>query len=206
MNPPLPIFKLSLNDDPDTGVDFIALVDDPAIQRNFLAFKQQKDAKLRFLATNPDQHIISGPLMVADLCIYREDEVHGPHYVYFDAATIRQIILRFFKKGLTSSINLMHLPGAKPDGIYMFESFIIDTSKGIKTPMGFDPLPDGSWFGSFKIDNTDIWDHFIKTGEFKGFSVEGFFTYLKPPASQATSDQIAMGQVRQIMEWIGEVE
>ena len=199
MHPNLPIFKLSLNDDPDSGVDFIALVDDPAIQRNFLAFNQRKVPKLKFLATNPDQRIVSGPLMVTDMCIFREDAQHGPHYVYFDAATIRQVIFRFFKKGLTSSINLMHLPEARPDGIYMFESLIIDASKGIKTPKGFDPLPDGSWFGSFKIDNTEIWNHFIKTGEFKGFSVEGFFTYQQ----QLSKEEM---QVRKIMEWIGKVE
>src|SRR5665213_1732252 len=100
MEPNLPIFKLSLNDDPDTGVDYIALVDDPAIQRNFLAFKGAQSPKIQFIATNAEQHIVSGPLMVADMCIFREDEQHGPHYVYFDPPAIKQIILRFFKKGL----------------------------------------------------------------------------------------------------------
>jgi len=177
MNQNLPIFKLSLNDDPDTGVTVIALVDDPAIKRHFMAFQKQKNPSAKFLATNFEQHIISGPLMVADMCILRDDELHGEHYVYFDAPTIRQIIFRFFKNGLTSNVNLMHLPDAKPNGIYMFESFIIDEKRGIPTPQGFDVLPNGSWFGSYKIDNIEIWEHFIKTGEFKGFSVEGFFTY-----------------------------
>ena len=27
----------------------------------------------------------------------------------------------------------------------------------------------------FKIDNDEVWNEFIKTGEFKGFSVEGMF-------------------------------
>jgi len=191
----LPIYKLSLSDDPESGVDFIALVDDPAIERNFLAFTKHKDTHLRFQATNLEQQIISGPLMVADMCILRFDEVHGEHYVYFDAPTIRQIVLRFFKKGLTSNINLMHLPDARPEGMYMFESFIINAENGMGTPKHFDPLPDGSWFGSFKVDNQAVWEHFIKTGEFKGFSVEGFFSYKQPLSPEEM-------QLKEIMELV----
>ncbi len=196
MTPNLPIYKLSLSDDPDSGVDFIALVDDPAIQRNFMAFKNETKPRLRFQVTSPEQHIISGPLMVADMCIFRDDPIHGEHLVYFDALTIKQIVLRFFQKGLTSNINLMHLPDAKPEGIFMFESFIIDSSKGILTPKGFDLLSDGSWFGSFKVDNFIIWDHFIKTGEFKGFSVEGFFNYM----AVLSSDEIKVKEIMNLIE------
>jgi hypothetical protein len=194
-----PIYKLSLSDNPETGVAFIALVDDPAIQRHFLAFKNQEPVEVRFRATDSDQHIISGPLMVADMCIYREDEIHGPHYVYFDAETIRQIVLRFFRDGKTANINLMHLTDVQPDGIYMFESFIVDSMRGIQVPAGFDTLPDGSWFGSFKVDNPVVWEHFIKTGEFKGFSVEGFFNYEAPQSPEET-------QIKEIMEVVKEVE
>jgi len=199
MTPNLPIYRLALNDDPDSGVDYIALVDDPAIQRQFMAFKSQTKPKLQFLATNPDQQIVSGPLMVADMCIFRNDPAHGEHLVYFDAKTIRQIILRFFQKGLTSNINLMHLSDAKPDGIYMFESFIIDSSRGITTPKGFEPLTDGSWFGSFKIDNADIWNHFIKTGEFKGFSVEGFFSYQQ----EISKEEYQVKEIMRVIERVG---
>jgi len=198
MTPNLPIYRLALNDDPESGVDYIALVDDPAIRRQFMAFKSHKSQKLRFLATNPDQQIVSGPLMLADMCIFRDDPIHGEHLVYFDAQTIRQIILRFFQKGLTSNINLMHLPDAKPEGIYMFESFIIDSSKGITTPKGFETLPDGSWFGSFKIDNVDVWNHFIKTGELKGFSVEGFFSYQK----EISREEMQVEEIMKVIEGV----
>ena len=41
-------------------------------------------------------------------------------------------------------------------------------------PKGFEDLPDGSWFGSYKVDNEAVWND-IKAGTFKGFSVEGMF-------------------------------
>jgi hypothetical protein len=42
----------------------------------------------------------------------------------------------------------------------------------MKTPDGFEPLPDGSWFLSMKVDNPEVWN---RINEFNGFSVEGFF-------------------------------
>ena len=195
-NASLPIYKLTLSEDPDSGIQSIALVDDPAIQRHFLAFRSQKEPAVCFRAADMEQHIISGPLMVADMCILRNDEQHGEHYVYFDAPTIRQLVLRFFRHGLTSSINLMHIPDARPDGIFMFESFMINAAAGIAAPKNFDPLPDGSWFGSFKVDNPVVWDHFISTGEFKGFSVEGFFAYNHP----LSADEMQLRQIAELIE------
>jgi hypothetical protein len=64
--------------------------------------------------------------------------------------------------------------GQQVEGVYMFESFIIDKQRGISAPAGFDNIPDGSWFGSYKIENDEVWN-LIKAGTFKGFSVEGFF-------------------------------
>lgn len=175
MDRKLPIWRLGLK---NGGIDFVALVDEPATQENFIAFTKQHP--LKFLATDTDQHIVSGPLMVADLLIFRRDPDHGEHYVFFDADTIKNTVLNFFEKGLTSAVNLMHLDQAQVADCFMFESFIIDSKRGIMTPKGFDELPDGSWFGSYKINNEAVWNEFIKTGEIKGFSIEGFFAYEQP--------------------------
>jgi hypothetical protein len=43
---------------------------------------------------------------------------------------------------------------------------------------GFEDVPDGSWFGSFKVDNAEVWAE-IKAGKVRGFSVEGQFNYRK---------------------------
>jgi hypothetical protein len=44
----------------------------------------------------------------------------------------------------------------------------------MKTPDGFTPAPDGSWFGYVKIEDDAVWD-MAKKGDIKGFSVEGYF-------------------------------
>ena len=127
-------------------VDFIALVEYPAIQKNFLAFSQhfQEDFRAvgfnKFNIENQEQRIVTGPLMIADLPIYRRDE-DDEYYVSFSAAEIKKIVQRFFKKGYQSKVNVEH---ATPvDGVFMFESYIIDREKGIMPPKGFEDVSNG---------------------------------------------------------------
>ncbi len=176
MKKELPIYRLTINalDTDESEVNYVALVDEPAIEQTWLAFDK---AQHLFKEASPERRIITGALMVADMPIYRRDNTRGEYYVVFDKPTIEMIVQKFFRKGYTSNVNLMHDETKQADGVYMFESFIIDKERGISTPKGFETIPDGSWFGSFKVDNITIYDEFIKTGIFKGFSVEGIFNY-----------------------------
>lgn len=170
----LPIYKLVINPDmdDDSEVDYVALVDRPAIQKNFLAFNE----RLKFEIISEDKQILSGALMLADVPIYRNNEEFGEHYVVFDAGTIQQIAEKFFKRGYQSNVNEMHNPNKSVDGVTMFESWIVNREQGKMPIKGFDDAKDGSWFGSYKVDNKDVWDK-VKSGEFQGFSVEGIFGY-----------------------------
>ena len=133
--------------------------------------------KFKFFA-DKERRLISGGLMIADLPIYRSDEM-GEYYVVFDKEQIEKIAQRFFKKGYTHNVNMMHDSERQVNGVYMVESFIIDKTRGIRTPEGYPTLTEGSWFGTFKVDNNEVWNDFIKTGVFKGFSVEGAFAHRK---------------------------
>jgi hypothetical protein len=172
----LPIFELTINEDEKTGVDWIALVDRPAIQIEWQAFSAIKEFKF---VGNDEKRIISGPAMIPDLPIIRKAKNGQLYNVFFKAETIRKVVQRFFKNNSMSNFNEMHTD-KKADGTYLFESFLIDTSRGINTPSGYDTLPDGTWWISCKVENEDTWNNFIKTGEFNGFSVEGFFKHQEP--------------------------
>jgi hypothetical protein len=78
----------------------------------------------------------------------------------------------------------MHDSNQQVSGVTMFESFISDTDRGILPMRGFEDAPDGSWFGSFKVENEEVWK-MIKEGNFKGFSVEGIFEYSKAKTKEA---------------------
>jgi hypothetical protein len=177
----LPIYKLQIKDDEQavSGVEFTALVDAPAIERNFLAFNKQQS----FEVVSEEQRIISGPMMLADVPIYRDNQEYGKHYIVFDAPTIKQIAIKFSKKGFQNNVNLMHDSNLTMEGVTMFESFITDSNRGILPMKGFEDVPNGSWFGSFYVENDDVWNA-IKEGKLKGFSVEGMFIYDEPKQTE----------------------
>jgi len=174
----LPIYELKIQEDlsDDAEVSFVALVDKPAIQKDFLVFNEQRIA---FAIQDEDQHIISGPLMLADEPIIRNNAKYGQHLIKFSAETIKEIAIKFSKKGYQKNVNLMHDDNMQLDGLVMFESFIVDSKRGIKPMNGFEDVKDGSWFGSFYVENPQAWD-LIKQGKVKGFSVEGMFDYVLP--------------------------
>ncbi len=136
----LPVYRMTV-DEVDEGVQFVALVDMPAIEKPFQAFAKTPQ---RFAETG-ERRVLTGPLMLADTPIYRKDDTYGEYYVVFDKATIRKIVQKYFKQGNQHNVNAYH--NAELDGVFMFESYITDTERGVLAPKGYEDTPDGSWFG-----------------------------------------------------------
>lgn len=171
------VYKAQIDPDlaSDLEVNFIGLVDRPAIERNFLAFDEQKQ-RLAFKVDN-EKRIVSGPAMIADLPLYRRDNDLGEYYVVFDKFAIKTIVEKFSAKGYFKNLNLFHDPKQKTDDVVIYNSFISDASIGVQPMTGFEDLAEGSWFISVKINSDAVWEK-VKAGEIRGFSVEGLFTYL----------------------------
>jgi len=153
--------------------------------------------QLTFQVVSEEEHIISGPLMLAEELIYRNSEKFGEHYVKFSADTIKQIAIKFSKKKFQNHVNLMHDQNQKVEGVTMFESFLVDKKRGIKPMQGFEDVTDGSWFGSFYVENKNVWDS-IKSGEYKGFSVEGLFDYEEPISEEEQAIKKIMSLINDI--------
>jgi len=163
------IIELELTE--GTELDFqIALVDSPAIESDFMAFSDKRNFKV----ISEDKRIVSGWAMLAEKPIYRRDDDGKEYYVKFTADSIKNIVEQFFKNSLNNQTNANHETNKFLEGVYVFESFLIDESRGIGVPKGYDDAPDGSWFISMKVDNNEVWES-VKNGTFKGFSVEGIF-------------------------------
>lgn len=203
----LPRIFLEINEEntDKSGVDFIATVDHPAIEKGYIAFnsKQLKsiritlgDQKGNFTPANTEKMILAGPLMIPDMDIYRKDETADgikEYNVMFTKDMIDKIQKKFKRLNYNNNINEMHDPNKKIDGAYLFQDFIIDRASGINPPYNFD-LPDGTWFGFVKIDNQEVWDSYIKTGVYTGFSVEGFF-YEKPESLLSEEDLEILNEI-----------
>lgn len=185
----LPTFELNIDDEiyDETGVFAVSVVSNPAIEREAMFFADEKQIQ-RFQVEDEDERIISGPLLIADKKIYRNNDTFGEHYIVFTSKTIKKIMQKFFATGRQSAANLEHNELLTLKGVSMYESFQIDREKGIMPPSGYEDLSNGSWFGSFKVHDKDVWK-MIKKGEFKGFSVEGTFEYAPTELSADTTDR-----------------
>ena len=155
----------------ETGLNAISLVENPAVEVDFLAFAKEESAVLQF--ADEERHIITGIALLADTPIYRIAPDGTEYYVRFTKDCIRQLVEKYFKFGLTNSVNIEHKDNQFVDGVTMLESYIIDKERGI-CPSEFASAPDGSWVVSYKVNNLDVWNK-IKSGEVKGFSVQGLF-------------------------------
>jgi hypothetical protein len=189
----LPLYMLEISDDlnDDAEVQFVSLVDRPAIQKNWNAFKNEQ----KFQIISEDKRIISGCAMLADTPIFRSDATFGDYYVAFSKDTITKIVQKYFKKGYQNNVNLMHDPNQIETGVTMFESFISDKSRGIEPMKGFEDAPDGSWFVSMLVENDEVWDK-VKQGMVNGFSIEGIFNY----APMVSKEAQVMNEIYKILE------
>lgn len=172
----IPFYKATFNDqDPNMGVYAIALVDHPAIEEKWVTFAEnQKLFKLQ----SEEKRIISGVLLIPDLPVYRNDKDLGEYYLIFEKDVIYKTALNYFKNYRQANFNQMHNNSLIEKNITVFESQIIDKSRGNEGNKLLGDLPDGAWWVSLKIDNEEIWTDFVKTGIFTGLSIEGIFNYL----------------------------
>jgi hypothetical protein len=176
----LPVYKLDINEfDEETGIDFVSLVENAAIQKDFLAFSE---TSIKFAIQDEEKRIVTGAAMIADLPIYRRDDIRGEYYVVFDKESIFKIAKKWARSNQYNSVNAHHKTPIM-NGVSLFESYIIDRERGVMPPKGFEEVADGSWFVSYLIDNDDVWAK-VKSGEFKGFSVEGVFDFPEDKEAQ----------------------
>lgn len=152
--------------DGNTGVSKMSLVEQPAVDVDFLKFKKQ-ETEMRFSA-DEEKRVVFGVAMRPNYPMFRMDNIRGEFYVQFDRETIKKCSEQFMKEGHSADVNLNHLEDT--NGVYLVETFIKDSDKGI-CPKGFEDIEDGAWFTAYKVENDDVWEK-VKAGDFKGFSVE----------------------------------
>ena len=164
----LPIFQANV-DEEGTGMFVVSLVEEPAVEVSWQLFDK---AKQTFKVENPDLQLITGVVMLADVPIYRYDPTYGEYYIVFSKDTIEKMVQKFFKEGYQENVDNDHNFNLI-DGIELQQAFIKDTEKGI-SPKGFEDVPDGSLFFTYKVTSDELWEK-VRTGSWTGFSLAGTF-------------------------------
>lgn len=179
----LPLYEIFIDETKESFVDAVALVDEPAIESNFIAFSKSQE-NLTFSLEDEKKELI-GAAMIPDMQIFRKTSGNQGYNVYFSKDTIRQIAQVFFKKGFQTNINLSHSDIAANS--FIFQSYIVDEKMGFSSPKGLN-LPDGSWVVGMKVTDDKVWQE-IKSGKLKGFSVEGLFQMMEAEIEQKHSKE-----------------
>lgn len=194
----IPIYRATMERQ-DDGMFCISLVDEPAVQKDFLKFSKQKE--MRMMVADEDKRLVYGVVMRADYPIYRVDDEGYEYYIYYDAKVIRQMAEKYLKEGNQNNISVDH-NGKNIEGVDMVQWFIKDTDKGV-SPKGFDDIRDGSLFAEFHVTDDDLWKD-IKEEKFKGFSLEGVFT-VRQEYKRQDNEEISEDDYNEINSMIEEL-
>ena len=180
------IVELILDEEQEIGIEAISVVENPAIEEDFIALKSQE---FKLAEVDKEKRILMGALLIPNKPIYRrngEDE----YYIYFSKDTVLKASQMYLMQGKQNNSTLEHQ--YQINGLSLVESWIVEDKvhdKSVKYGMD---LPLGTWVGAVKVNNDEIWNEFVKTGRVKGFSIEGYFAdKMERPKDQTIKDELA---------------
>ena len=165
------LYELIIEDENLDEVMALSLVENPAIEANWVFFSNQKE--VHFATIDEDKRTIVAPVLIPDKKIYRIDERTGKEYnVFLTAETIEKLAQNYLKKGYQDKATYEHSQNIDGD-VTVVESWISKSSTKDKSSLYFNrAFPVGTWFVTMKVNNEKLWQDYIKTGKVKAISVE----------------------------------
>ena len=187
------VIEYGLGDNDEFGVYAISLVDQPAIEVDFVALK--KDNILLARVEDGEKRMLYGPALIPDQPILRYDKNGEKYFIKYSKDTIEKTAQEFLKRNLHHNHTIQHeMPVAN---LTVVESWIkMGEDKGMN--FGFD-LPDGTWMIGVKVDDDSTWEA-VKQGAVKGFSIEGFFVAEKEELTDEDELERMLTQIVQSLE------
>ena len=163
------IVELILGDDELTGIEAISVVENPAIEEDFIALKNEE---VKLAEVDKEKRILMGALLIPNKPIYRR-KGEEEYYIYFSRETVEKASQLYLMNGNQSKATLEHQHTI--NGLTLVESWLVEDDVHDKSRKYGLNVPVGTWMGAVKVNNDEIWNDFVKTGKVKGFSIEGYF-------------------------------
>ena len=165
------LFELFIDEELEmSGVNALSLVENPAIQSDWVALSDQK--KVLLAEVSADKRILMGAALIPDKPIYR-DMGGEEFYIYFSKETVAKAAEMFFKRHNQNNATLEH--SERIEGMTVFESWLVEDPQFDKSKQYGLDVPSGTWMVSMKVDDENIWQDFVKNNKVFGFSIEGQF-------------------------------
>jgi hypothetical protein len=189
--------ELYIDNEAEDGVFAISLVENPAIEENFIALSAQGiDLKV----VDEERRIVVGFALVPEKRIYRK--MKGKEFnIYFSKETISKTAELYMKNLNLNNVTTEH---EKPvTGCSVIESWIVEDPKNDKSNLYNLSAKGGEWVVMMKIYNDEEWNQ-IKAGDYKGFSIEGIYQgfealEMQEEVKELTDEEI-INTIKQILE------
>jgi len=165
------IVELILDEDQEEGgIEAISIVESPAIESDFVALESQE---IKLATVDKEKRILLGALLIPNKPIYRNG-AEGEYYIFFSKETIVKASQMYLRNGNQNSTTLEHDQTLK--GLTLVESWIVESETEDKSRKYGLNVPIGTWMGSVKVNNEDVWQEYVETNKVRGFSIEGYFS------------------------------
>jgi hypothetical protein len=164
----LETIELFIDDEDQSGIEAISLVEFPAIEENFVALSKHK---IELKTMDEEKRLVVGLALVPDKKIYRNNG--GFEYnITFSKDTVRKAAEKYLKSLKIHNATIEH--EMEVDGVYLTESWIVEDKAKDKTALYDLNAPEGAWAVAMRIENDEVWED-VKAGKYLGFSIEGIF-------------------------------
>jgi len=190
------IIELVLDDEQVMGIEAISVVENPAIEEDFIALKNEE---IKLAEVSNEKRILLGALLIPNKPIYRRkgDE---EYYIYFSKSTVERASQLYLMNGNQSKATLEHQHSI--NGLTLVESWIVEDEVQDKSRKYGLNVPVGTWMGAVKVNNDQIWEEFVKTGKVKGFSIEGYFADKMERPKDNTLNDIEEEEAKDMLKYI----
>ena len=193
------IVELVLDEDQEmAGIEAISIVESPAIEADFVALKAEE---IKLAEIDKDKKILMGALLIPNKPIFRNSDDQDDYYIYFSKDTVEKASQLYLKNGNQNNTTLEHQHSLS--GLTLVESWLVEDEKFDKSRKYGMNVPVGTWMGSVKVNNDEVWNEYVKTGKVKGFSIEGYFAdkMERPKDSVGLSkDEKLINQIKEILK------
>jgi len=173
----------------DAGVEAISIVESPAIESDFIALNNQE---IKLAEISKEKKILMGALLIPNKPIYRQGD-DGEYYIFFSKDTISKASQMYLKNGYQRNSTLEHEKTLS--GLTLVESWLVEDEIHDKSRKYGLNVPVGTWMGSVKVDNEDVWQEYVKTNKVKGFSIEGYFADKMEAPKEVVKEDMSLEDV-----------
>ena len=190
------LIELILDDDKAIGVEAISVVENPAIESDFIALSKYV---VKLAEVSKEKRILMGALLIPNIKIPRNGDNNQEDYeVFFSKETIEKASELYLQNNNQSKSTLEHNRELK--GLTLVQTWLVEDSKIDKTALHGINVPVGTWMGCVKVNNEEVWNDYVKTGKVKGFSIEGYFAdKLEKPQELSAQDKI-LNELKELLK------